>query len=462
MELINKFIPPLVFTQTTKRVAFHWAAGGIAHSDRHVNPFRTAETGHFAIYADLTTGDGPLVIALTFEEKDLVVLGKQVFYHYFDSTDHFWLKDGHLEFHLQNYVTVPDDEAYKALIGVHVHFDSVELTNVIFKLLQQHRAKDPHFRVNELPNDIRDLVYYNLRASLVELPVPKKLGALGQWQGRYAAGTPQSMPYIESIYRNHRVAEWELRDKQMEKDRIAYLKATTAPIHAGHWDLYKSAEEYPWGISKSVSTVPSRRDSELQTAISVPLPQTTPAPERLTSVGKSPKIGIPAPLPSPPSSGSTANNKSERENVSPTNLLNRQPLSPLAIDTTPRPKPLNREVSPTNPVGAAKKLTTTITDGTFLVTDEKNAEIGTVNLDRGASMSFSPGFGAKKLSTLSLSKQLAALEGLSPSSRRLLSSQGAPSLSKMKYMRSLAEDLEVQQSDHDFVIAADNEEEDTD
>lgn len=271
MEMINKFIPPLAFTQATKRIAFYWAAGGIAHAHQHIDPFRNAESGNLAIYADLINRDGPLVLALSFEEKDLPVVGRQVFYHYFDVTDRYWLKDSHIEFHVQNYVNVPDDESYKTLIGIHVHFDNVELAHIVFKMMQQHPIMDPHFRVNELPDEVRELVYYNLRASMIELPVPKKLGALGQWQGRFAAGTPQSMPYIESIYRNHRLAEWEIRDREMERDRITYIKATTGPIYAGNWDLCGTG----W------PSMPASPQMEATATI--------PVPKKRGSIGKSPK-----------------------------------------------------------------------------------------------------------------------------------------------------------------------------
>lgn len=103
-------------------------------------------------------------------------------------------------------------------------------------MTQLRSPADKLFRVSELPRDTREALYFNLRASLVDLPVPKELGSAGHWQRPTASGTPQIMPYVEREYRNRKLEEWEIRDQLEETHRLEVEKVLTKPVNQRSWE----------------------------------------------------------------------------------------------------------------------------------------------------------------------------------------------------------------------------------
>ncbi|KAK0724984.1 hypothetical protein B0H67DRAFT_657825 [Lasiosphaeris hirsuta] len=240
MDCSSQFLPPLLFSTPTKGITICYA-GRFKENHAGVKPLRSASKGHFSLYSSLTT-DHPeechSVVAVSFEEDGLPALNRQVYYHYLDNNDSFWVRQSRsdpdtesIEVLFNNNITVADEDAegYKQIITWHIDLGQRELAILKSMLMQVRPLPVKLIRVAELPRDEREALYYNLRASMMEQPIPKAFGAFGRWQKLAAGGTPQCRPYLDRIYRNQRLEEWERQDQLEEVRRLRYFKYLEIP-----------------------------------------------------------------------------------------------------------------------------------------------------------------------------------------------------------------------------------------
>jgi hypothetical protein len=110
-------IPPLLATSPTKQITLTYAGANVNRGPFHTDaPIRSAETGQLSIYGD---NFSRVVIEISFEEDDLPILGRQVYYHYLKREDSISITDHQIEFTMNNTPsTKPDiDQVYtKALV----------------------------------------------------------------------------------------------------------------------------------------------------------------------------------------------------------------------------------------------------------------------------------------------------------------------------------------------------------
>jgi len=205
MDSADHIIPPLTWNCETKEIAF-------GYPGKPLN-IRNASEGHFAIYGDYSSDHGRFVIAISFEEDRLPVLGRQVIYHYLDAADTFvWETEGCLELTIPNYIVTPSSELERQAVMWRIRFGPRELIT-LQSMLSNLRLPADLFKVNRLPKAAKDLIYYNLRSNLMELPVPKSMGSIGHWQNPLAGGTPRFPPYVERAFVNQSIGEIESRQQ---------------------------------------------------------------------------------------------------------------------------------------------------------------------------------------------------------------------------------------------------------
>lgn len=232
MDSADHIIPPLSWNCETKEIAF-------GHPGKPLN-IRNASEGHFAIYGDYSSDHGRFVIAISFEEDRLPVLGRQVMYHYLDAADTFvWETEGCLELIIPNYIATPSSELERQAVMWRIRFSPRELIT-IQSILSNLRLPADLLKVNRLPKAAKDEIYYNLRSNLMELPVPKSMGTIGHWQKPLAGGTPRFPPYVERAFVNQSMREIEDRqqdggviessilDIQQQQEAMDFAKATAA------------------------------------------------------------------------------------------------------------------------------------------------------------------------------------------------------------------------------------------
>lgn len=228
------FIPPLLASVATEHIAFGYA-GAIVHT---VTPIRSAKTGQLSIYGSPDDSFSRVVIAVSFEEDGLPVLSRQVYYHYLEGEDSIAITDSQVAFYFSNNnpSTQPDvyQDEYQKTVVWRVNFTPNAL-GAVRSLLEMINTAG-HWRqlapISSLPIDEQSPVYYNLRATLIEQPIPPRLGALGHWQSRLPGGTPSHMPYMEGQYRATNIS-LDTRAQQNvvteEERRVRELRATSRP-----------------------------------------------------------------------------------------------------------------------------------------------------------------------------------------------------------------------------------------
>lgn len=230
MDSADHIIPPLSWNCETKEISF-------GYPGKPLN-IRNASEGHFAIYGDYSSDHGRFVIAISFEEDRLPVLGRQVMYHYLDAADTFvWETEGCLELIIPNYIVTPSSELERQAVMWRIRFGPRELIT-IQSMLSNLRLPADLLKVNRLPKAAKDEIYYNLRSNLMELPVPKSMGSIGHWQKPLAGGTPRFPPYVERAFVNQSMREIECRqqdggviessilDIQQQQEAMDFAKAT--------------------------------------------------------------------------------------------------------------------------------------------------------------------------------------------------------------------------------------------
>ena len=243
MDLLSThFVPPLLFSCPTGPVTFKYIGADVAyHAPR---PLRFAREGYFSIYGSWTnpTGNTRVVLALSFEEYDLPSLHRQTYYHYLDHNDTITVSEAtnSIEFAFNNLPSTPrlPTEQYKNTLVWRVEFPPLTISGGIFATFRSllahiHDTMTP-FDSNQpatttpiaaLSSGDRAVLYYNLRSSLIEQPIPDRLGALGHWQNRLSGGTPQQLPYMEDRYRakvlevQRAAVEEEIKRKMGLKER---------------------------------------------------------------------------------------------------------------------------------------------------------------------------------------------------------------------------------------------------
>jgi len=147
MDSTNPIIPPLSWSCPTKEIAF-----GFPSEPLNV---RNASQGHFSIYGDYSSNHGRFVIAISFEEDHLPVLGRQIFYHYLDAADSFvWETKGCLELIVPNYVITPSSETEKQSVMWRIRFGQRE-RDTLKCMLSNLRLPSDMLRVNRLPKAIK-------------------------------------------------------------------------------------------------------------------------------------------------------------------------------------------------------------------------------------------------------------------------------------------------------------------
>lgn len=107
---MGRFTPPLVFTTETKDVIICFSGGGGVQARPLHKPLRQATKGQFSIYGSFDNADTSIVIAMSFEEDKLPVLGRQTYYHFLDPSDFFWDEKGWIEFGLHNYIATTTEK----------------------------------------------------------------------------------------------------------------------------------------------------------------------------------------------------------------------------------------------------------------------------------------------------------------------------------------------------------------
>ncbi|KAK3346532.1 hypothetical protein B0T25DRAFT_571663 [Lasiosphaeria hispida] len=258
MDCSSHFLPPLVFSMPTKAITIRYA-GQFEEIHAGVKPLRAATEGHFSFYSSLATDhfeECHSVVAVSFEEEGLPALNRQVYYHYIDNNDAFWVQKSPnsemdpeaecLEILFNNNITVGDEvaEGYKQTIAWSIDLGRHELTILKALLMQARPLPATLARVAEMPRDEREVLYYNLRASMMEQPVPKQLGAFGQWQKLAASGTPQCKPYLDRMYRNKRLEEWQRQERIEEVRRLRYYAQMEVPPPEFVWRALD-----PWSLA---------------------------------------------------------------------------------------------------------------------------------------------------------------------------------------------------------------------
>lgn len=158
-------------------------------------------------------------------------------------------------------------------------------------MTQLRSPADKLFRVSELPRDTREALYFNLRANLVELPVPRELGSACHWQRPTASGTPQIMPYVEREYRNHKLEEWENRDQLEETQRLEVQKTLIKLANERSWEELALSQDPETYLAPESSPPSPPGDSQPST--------TSPGP---ASPKHSGKVKTNPDYPSPPTS----------------------------------------------------------------------------------------------------------------------------------------------------------------
>ncbi|KAK1830162.1 hypothetical protein QBC39DRAFT_118182 [Podospora conica] len=207
MDSADHIVPSLTWSCPTKEIAF-------GHPGKPLN-IRNASEGHFAIYGDYSSDHGRFVVAISFEEEKLPVLGRQVIYHYLDAGDNFiWETEGCLELTVPNNVLTPTSELDRKVVMWRIRFGQRELIT-LQSMLSNLRLPDDLLKVNTLPKSAKDMVYYNLRSRLMELPVPRGMGCIGHWQRPQAGGTPGFPPYVERAFINQCMDEIKSRQQDV-------------------------------------------------------------------------------------------------------------------------------------------------------------------------------------------------------------------------------------------------------
>jgi len=107
---MERFSPPLVFTTETKDMIICFSGDTSDQARPLHKPLRQATKGQLSIYGSFENAETSIVIAMSFEEDKLPVLGRQTYYHFLDPTDFFWVQKGWVEFGLHNYITTTTEK----------------------------------------------------------------------------------------------------------------------------------------------------------------------------------------------------------------------------------------------------------------------------------------------------------------------------------------------------------------
>jgi hypothetical protein len=178
-------IPPLLGSITTEQITLTYAGTNVNRGPFHtVAPIRSANTGQFSIYCSQFSNVSRVVIAVSFEEDDLPILDRQVYYHYLEGEDSISITDCQVAFTMNNNPSTKPDthQVYTKALVWRINFAPNEF-GPLCSLLKKINMAGGHWRqlspISSLPADEQSVIYYNLRAALIEQPMPPQLGKLG-------------------------------------------------------------------------------------------------------------------------------------------------------------------------------------------------------------------------------------------------------------------------------------------
>ncbi|KAK0710387.1 hypothetical protein B0T21DRAFT_387333 [Apiosordaria backusii] len=199
---IDSFIPPYLISFPTGKIDFCYVGPQAEwQCPARIALFRRANSGHLSIYCDLEKEHSHVILAVCFEEDDLPSLHRQVYYHYLDNDDTIAVSGDLIEISFQNYPEHHDGtDAYKNSIAWRIHFSKKHLSTVRCILTQVRPLTANVPRISALSKEDRELLYYDIRATLMPQPIPYRLGAVGKWQNRIPAGCPRFPSTVSDTY----------------------------------------------------------------------------------------------------------------------------------------------------------------------------------------------------------------------------------------------------------------------
>jgi len=92
----SHFIPPHGITVPTNQIILEVESAADLQRDSPLPTVREAKNGHLSVYGDLENGPSRVVLAISFREEKVPVLGRQTYYHYLDTNDILSLEDGQI------------------------------------------------------------------------------------------------------------------------------------------------------------------------------------------------------------------------------------------------------------------------------------------------------------------------------------------------------------------------------
>ncbi|KAK4204624.1 hypothetical protein QBC40DRAFT_164522 [Triangularia verruculosa] len=228
-KCIDNFIPPYLISFPTGKISLCYVGPKAEWQPRDRTALlRRGSSGHLSIYCDLEKDHSHVILALCFQEDDLPSLHRQVYYHYLDSDDTIIVNGELVEIAFQNMPQEQDgSDNYKSRIAWLVQFNKRHLDTVRTILTQVRPLTANMPKISSLCKEDRELLYYDLRATLMPQPIPRRLGAVGKWQNRIPAGCPQFPSPISNTYNlvSHHVGR-----SMPEEDEDEEPMGSTTPI----------------------------------------------------------------------------------------------------------------------------------------------------------------------------------------------------------------------------------------
>ncbi len=183
--------PPLLLSIPTDAIT-------CAYTNDPDDPVRYASEGHLTIYGVHHEGFSHVILGISFMEDNLPGLERQVYYRCLEEGDTITLGKDYFEVTCTNHRNVRFCQSDLSIIW-RIKFFRDELDSLRPWLTA---VREGCWRTEDcivtLDHADRDVLYYNLRATLVEQPIPERLGVLGHWQSPAPAGTPTRVqfPYM--------------------------------------------------------------------------------------------------------------------------------------------------------------------------------------------------------------------------------------------------------------------------